>query len=100
MATERGSGDAVKIEWLDGDMKSARLTRGFWRWRRVATVTRMTLEDWKFAHSGDDVEVRIKDKIEGAFWDVKRKRAQAEKERRNWAPVEPPPTARLVERNQ
>jgi hypothetical protein len=38
---DRGEGTAVvKIEWLNAEMTEARVTRGFWWWKRVAFVRR------------------------------------------------------------
>lgn len=89
----------MKVEWLNAEMRMAILTRGFWRWRRVAVVSRELLGDWKYIPSGDVVESEIVSRIERSYWGIFRKRIDRERQERNWTPTETLPRARLVERN-
>lgn len=85
----------MRIEWLNENMREARLTRGFWRWKRVAIVKRELGESWQYAVSGDLVETRIKEAIDIAYWEVRRAQ-DLDKLNRNWQPARPVPSARVI----
>jgi len=69
----------VRIEWLNADMTSARLTRGRLWWKRVAEVRRMTdkeiganwmIERWRYVPSERAVS-------DGIRWDLETARTSA-----------------------
>lgn len=86
----------MKIEWLNSDLTEARVTRGWWRWKRVAHVKYTPITIWRFA-SGDDVgDLWVP--LQGARTEEMERREQQALRDRNWQPVSSPPVAKVVRR--
>ena len=50
----------MKIDWLNEEMTRARVTRGFWWWRRWAVVTMLNpLERWEYEPNGAIVRLDV-----------------------------------------
>jgi hypothetical protein len=84
----------MRIDWLNDDLTEARVTRGFWWWKRVTILRGTHPPVWSYP-SGEQM-------LDGALillLDRKRRRELLRRGfDRNWQPVRSLPSARVVKR--
>lgn len=85
----------MKIEFLNAELTEARVTRGWWRWKRVAVAKRHGVDPkfsmpWFYVPSGDPADGLM------AALEGERDRQLAQRRvDRNWQPVAALPVAKV-----
>lgn len=86
----------MKFEWLDDRLTRVRVTRGFWRWKRVATLFRPPHWDeytWEYEGTGERADKGFVAKIRTSRSREQEKRSY----NRNWQPVRELPKAQVIQ---
>jgi hypothetical protein len=85
----------MRIEFLNDSLTEARVTRGWWRWKRVAVVKQAGFILWHYA-SGDEVDRAMSEHLSMFAIDKREAAKRRQEQLRNWQPLSPLPQAKAV----